>query len=157
MLNEYISSDNITILTDEYEIFYMLDRYDEKNVNYVQFACPDSFDLFVIDRKELHGVTIETAKRYSNTMEWALAAVKEGKRVSRRAWLDEERSPFIFKVDGSTFTVNREPLLSILGDGVSVDYNAHIDMTLSNGSIMVWSPSQVDMFANDWYEYNGTL
>ena len=32
-----------------------------------------------------------------------------------------------------------------------MNYNAHIDMKMVNGDIMVWTPSQDDLLANDWY------
>ncbi len=59
---------------------------------------------------------------------------------------------FIFLVNGSTFTVNREPLLSILGEGSQVSYHAHIDMKTAQGYIVPWLASQADMLAEDWEE-----
>lgn len=48
----------------------------------------------------------------------ALTAIKIGKRVARAGW--NGKGMFIFLVPGSTFIVNREPLLSILGEGTQV-------------------------------------
>lgn len=44
----------------------------------------------------------------------AIAAIQDGKRVARYAW---EPETFIFLVPGSTFIVNRPPLLGIYQKG----------------------------------------
>ena len=78
----------------------------------------------------------------------ALHAVKNGKRATREGW--NGKGMFIFLVPGSVFKVNREPLLSILGEGTEVDYHAHIDMRTATGQIVPWLASQTDLLANDW-------
>lgn len=78
----------------------------------------------------------------------ALLYVKAGKRVSRAGW--NGKRMFIFLVPGSTFTVNREPLMSILGEGTQVNYHGHVDMKTADGMIVPWLCSQTDMLATDW-------
>jgi hypothetical protein len=78
----------------------------------------------------------------------ALEHVMGGGRVARRGW---EPGPFIFLVKGSRFAVSREPLLSVLGEGTEVNYQPHIDICNSDGSIGVWAISQSDVLARDWY------
>jgi len=78
----------------------------------------------------------------------ALTQIKNGMRVSRDGW--NGKGLFIFLVNGSRFTVNREPLLSILGEGTEVSYNPHIDVKNPDGSISTWSPSIDDVLAGDW-------
>lgn len=79
----------------------------------------------------------------------ALREVKKGKRVARAGW--NGKGMFIFLVPGSRFKVNREPLLSILGEGTDVDYHGHIDMRTANGQIVPWLASQTDLLAEDWH------
>ena len=80
-----------------------------------------------------------------------VAGLKEGRRYARRqGW--NGKGMFIFLVGGSHFTVNREPLLSILGEGAEVDYHAHVDMKTAQGYVVPWVVSQVDMLADDWIE-----
>ncbi|MEM8575901.1 MAG: DUF2829 domain-containing protein, partial [Pseudomonadota bacterium] len=86
----------------------------------------------------------------SMTFEHALKAIKEGKRVARAGW--NGKGMFLFLVPGSTFTVNREPLLSILGEGTEVNYHGHIDMKTADGTIVPWLASQTDLLADDWQE-----
>lgn len=78
----------------------------------------------------------------------ALIAIKEGKRVRRAGW--NGKNMFIFLVPGSQFKVNREPLLSILGEGTVVDYHGHIDMRTAQGYIVPWLASQADLLDDDW-------
>ena len=78
----------------------------------------------------------------------ALLYIKAGKRVSREGW--NGKGMFIFLVPGSTFTVNREPLLSILGEGTQVNYHGHVDMKTADGMIVPWLCSQTNMLATDW-------
>jgi hypothetical protein len=53
-------------------------------------------------------------------------------------------------VPGSTFKVNRPPLLGIYEDGTEINYHAHIDMKTAQGDIVPWLASQTDMLAEDW-------
>ncbi len=78
----------------------------------------------------------------------ALEAIKEGKRVCRTGW--NGKNMFLFMVPGSKFIVNREPLLSLMGEGTEVIYRPHIDMVDDVGTVTPWSPSQTDILANDW-------
>ena len=80
----------------------------------------------------------------------ALINVKLGRRVARSGW--NGKGMFIFLVPGSHFKVNREPLLSILGEGTPVDYRSHIDMKTADGTIVPWVASQTDLLAEDWVE-----
>lgn len=78
----------------------------------------------------------------------ALQNVKEGYKVQRRGW--NGKGMFIFLVQGSTFVVNRPPLLGIYPEGTEVTYHAHIDMRTADGTIVPWLASQTDLLAEDW-------
>lgn len=79
---------------------------------------------------------------------YALEQIKHGQRLARAGWNGKDM--FIFLVPGSVFSVNREPLLSILGEGTEVDYHGHIDMRTASGQIVPWVASQTDLLADDW-------
>ena len=79
-----------------------------------------------------------------------ISGLKAGKRYQRAGW--NGKGMFIFLVGGSRFLVNREPLLSILGEGTEVEYHAHIDMKTAQGYVVPWLASQADMLADDWIE-----
>ena len=78
----------------------------------------------------------------------ALEALKEGKKVSRTGW--NGKGMFLFLVAGSTFSVNRAPLLGIYPEGTVIDYCPHVDMRTADGKIVPWLCSQTDMLAEDW-------
>lgn len=79
-----------------------------------------------------------------------IAGLKAGRRYAREGW--NGKGMFLFLVPGSVFKVNREPLLSMLGEGTEVQYHAHIDMKTAQGYIVPWLASQADMLAEDWQE-----
>lgn len=76
--------------------------------------------------------------------------LKAGKRFARAGW--NGKGMFVFLVNGSTFKVNREPLLSILGEGTEVQYHGHVDMKTADGKTVPWLCSQTDLLAEDWNE-----
>jgi hypothetical protein len=78
----------------------------------------------------------------------ALNHLKEGKLVARTGW--NGKGMFIFLVPGSTFAVNRPPLLGIFPEGTVINYLPHIDMYNAQGQVVPWLASQGDQLANDW-------
>ncbi len=78
----------------------------------------------------------------------ALDALKAGKKVSRAGW--NGKGMFLFLVPGSTFQVNRAPLLGIYPEGTTIDYCPHIDMRTADGKIVPWLASQTDVLGDDW-------
>ena len=79
---------------------------------------------------------------------FALKELKKGNRVLRSGW--NGKNMFLFLVPGSSFMVNREPLLSIMGEGSTATYRPHIDMKDAQGEIVPWSASQTDILSDDW-------
>lgn len=82
------------------------------------------------------------------TFSEALDRVKAGECVARLGW--NGKGMFIFLVPGSTFQVNRPPLLGIYREGTEVNYHAHIDMRTADNKIVPWIASQTDLLAEDW-------
>lgn len=82
------------------------------------------------------------------TFSEALEHIKNGDRVARSGWNGKEM--FLFLVPGSTFQVNRAPLLGIYPEGTEINYLSHIDLRTANGSIVPWLASQADLLEDDW-------
>lgn len=82
------------------------------------------------------------------TFSQALELLKAGGRVARAGW--NGKGMFIFLVPGSTFKVNRPPLLGIYPEGTEVNYCPHIDMKTADGKVVPWLASQTDVLAEDW-------
>lgn len=78
----------------------------------------------------------------------ALNLVKEGKKISREGW--NGKGMFLFLVQGSTFMVNRPPLLGIYPAGTEITYCPHIDMKTADNKVVPWLASQTDILAEDW-------
>lgn len=78
----------------------------------------------------------------------ALEMVFRGHCVSRTVW--NAVGQFIFQVPGSEFAVNKKPLMGIYPAGAVVNYQNHIDMRTTDGSIVPWTPTQTDIQAIDW-------
>jgi hypothetical protein len=78
----------------------------------------------------------------------AVIALKNGKKVQREGW--NGKGMFLFLVQGSTFKVNRAPLLGIYPEGTEVQYHSHVDMKTAQGDVVPWLCSQTDMLADDW-------
>ena len=92
----------------------------------------------------------DNAYRKATGMSFGLAveAVKKGKKIARAGW--NGKGMFLFLVPGSTFKVNRAPLLGIYPEGTEINYHAHIDMKTADGTIVPWLASQTDVLADDW-------
>lgn len=78
----------------------------------------------------------------------ALCFLKKGEKVCRAGW--NGKGMFLFLVSGSTFKVNRPPLLGIYEEGKEINYHAHIDMKTADDKVVPWLCSQTDMLAEDW-------
>ena len=78
----------------------------------------------------------------------ALMHIKNGSLLARAGW--NGKGMFIFLVPGSTFTVNRAPLLGIFPEGTAIRYRPHIDMFTADGEVVPWVCSQSDQLADDW-------
>jgi hypothetical protein len=74
--------------------------------------------------------------------------LKAGYRARRVGW--NGKGMFIFLVPGSTFKVNRAPLLGIYPEGTEINYLPHVDMRTADGSVVPWLASQSDILAVDW-------
>ena len=87
---------------------------------------------------------IETALTFGQAIE----ALKQVKKVARAGW--NGKGMFLFLVPGSTFKVNRAPLMGIYPEGTEVNYCPHIDMKTADDKIVPWLASQTDVLAEDW-------
>ena len=92
----------------------------------------------------------ESAYRETSGMSFGLAveALKKGLRVARAGW--NGKGMFLFLVNGSTFKVNRAPLLGIYPEGTEINYCPHIDMKTADDKVVPWLASQTDVLADDW-------
>jgi hypothetical protein len=76
----------------------------------------------------------------------ALGVLKNGGSVTRPSW----NGAFIYLVPGSTFEVNRPPLLGIYKEGALISYLPRIDKHAADGTCSPWRPSTDALLAGDW-------
>lgn len=84
---------------------------------------------------------------------WAIEQLKAGNKICRSGW--NGKGMFLFLVPGSTFQVNRPPLLGIYPEGTEINYCPHIDMKTADNKIVPWLASQTDVLAEDWMLVSG--
>jgi hypothetical protein len=85
---------------------------------------------------------------YALSFGHAVVILKAGGKVARAGW--NGKGMFLFLVPGSTFKVNRPPLLGIYPEGTEINYCPHIDMKTADGKVVPWLASQTDVLADDW-------
>lgn len=92
----------------------------------------------------------ENAYRPCEALPFGLAveAMKMGKKVARAGW--NGKGMFLFLVPGSTFAVNRSPLLGIYPEGTIINYQPHVDMKTAQDTVVPWLASQSDILSDDW-------
>lgn len=81
----------------------------------------------------------------------ALAALKDGARVTREGWNGEGQ--WLILVPGSTITVAADrPLGKAVPSlvGQPVEYRPHIDIRTVGTELVPWVASQTDLLAEDW-------
>lgn len=78
----------------------------------------------------------------------ALEMLVDGQCIQRLGW--NGKGMYLYLVPASSFDVNKEPLLSLEGEGTKVFYRAHIDMKTADGSCVPWLASQSDLLEDDW-------
>lgn len=120
---------------------YLVEYHDGGQTNHPDFKGYISWspkDVFNRSYREVTGLTFGLA----------IEALKQGHRVARAGW--NGKGMFLFLVPGSTFQVNRPPLLGIYPLGTVVNYCPHIDMKTADDKMVPWLASQTDALAEDW-------
>ena len=146
----------LTLNLDRNEVLARLEGGRELLVS--EFAPrfePEVGDYFV--RQDADGyayfcpkATFEEKYRKSGELTYgdALYLLRQGKKLARAGW--NGKGMFVYLVPGSTFTVNRAPLLGIYPEGTEITYRDHLDMKYADGSCGVWLASQSDQLVDDW-------
>jgi len=124
--------------------------YRNLNTQEIKRRLDDKPDgSFSGEQSELTYAESQLAKAYPGQagFGWALDEIKSGIKMRRLQWEDNE---FVFLVPGSSFKVNRAPLLGIYEEGTPINYQPHIDKCQSNGTITTWNPNNEELLSMDW-------
>lgn len=87
----------------------------------------------------------------------ALRVLKEGGSVTRIHWdgnlTAHVSTPrmWLLLIPGSVFKVDAaRPLAKFYTPGTTLTYSPHIDLRTAHGSLVPWTPTQLDLLADDW-------
>lgn len=75
-----------------------------------------------------------------------LAALKAGYRVAREGW--NGKGMYLYYVPAGTYATKTEAARAEFGD--EVPYTGYIAMRTAQGYVTPWTPSQIDLFSEDW-------
>ena len=120
---------------------YLVEYVDSPNANH-----PDHKGYISWSPKDVFERAYQSPYRMDFSA--ALRLLKRGKKVARAGWNGKDM--FVFKVQGSTFAVNRAPLNEFYAAGTMIDYRSHYDMRTADGTVVPWVASQTDLDAEDW-------
>lgn len=77
-----------------------------------------------------------------------LAALKEGKKVSRSGW--NGKGMFLYYVPAASYKAMTPIAIATFGKDALVPYEPYIAMKNAQNTISIWTPSVMDLFAEDW-------
>ena len=78
----------------------------------------------------------------------ALKALKNNLLVARLGWNGKEM--FLYMVPKASYPAMTDNAKRWFGANAMVDYEGYIAMKNAQNSICIWTPSQVDLLADDW-------
>lgn len=84
--------------------------------------------------------------------EQALVWLRGGRKITRSNWNGKGMFIYLYEAGHERLgeILDTIPLLSILGEGTSVNRQPRIDMKFANGQIGIWTPTHEDLLAKDW-------
>jgi len=124
--------------SDEGFLVEYVDGGKANTAEYVGYVSWSPKDVFERAYRPTQGMTFGDA----------VEALKTGQKVARAGW--NGKGMFLFLVPGSTFKVNRAPLLGIYPEGTEINYCPHVDLKGVDGSVSTWNPTCNDVLAEDW-------
>lgn len=78
----------------------------------------------------------------------AIAAMKDGKRVSRKGW--NGKGMFAYMVPAASYPVQTGAAKEHFGEGSMVPYRAYLALKTVDEDVATWAPSASDVLAEDW-------
>lgn len=87
------------------------------------------------------------------TFEEALSALKDGKQLARRSWIAYDPGSYICRQEGypTGIPINANTSRATgVEEGTMMRFRPYLMVRLTDGSLMPWTPSQLDLFATDW-------
>jgi hypothetical protein len=89
------------------------------------------------------------AEGYSPDFGGALAALRDGKRLTRNGW--NGKGLFVYLVPPMSYPVQTGAAKAHFGEHTLVPYNAYFAIKNVDGTVSTWVPSVNDCLAEDWH------
>lgn len=83
----------------------------------------------------------------------ALTALKAGRRVAREGW--NGKGMWLYHVPADAYPARTQAAKNTWGEDGLVPYRAYIAMKTAQDDVAVWTASQTDVLADDWFELEG--
>ena len=80
----------------------------------------------------------------------AISALKHGHKITRKGW-NSSYGMFLYYVPAASYPAMTPIAKETWGENGMVPYGAYIAIKGADGTVYPWTPSLVDMSANDWY------
>jgi hypothetical protein len=80
---------------------------------------------------------------FSQALEW----LKAGNKVSREGW--NGKGMFLYHVEANEYPALTDVAKKEFGE--TVKYRAYLALKTVQGGVVVWSASNTDLLANDWF------
>lgn len=90
--------------------------------------------------------TVETCSQETGDIGWAIANLRDGKKVARSGW--NGKGMYLYHVPANSYKAVTEIAKKEFGD--MVPYQAYIAMKTVQGTVVPWLCSQSDLLAMDW-------
>ena len=131
VLNMYCKDGSIIDIRDTDDIIYTLSNIAAED----WIICESDYDFEII-----------IGMRFGE----AIRKLLLGHKLARRGWNGKDM--FIYLQEGSTILPENANNKVLKQMSESIKINPHIDIKSADGSIGIgWTPSQQDIFADDWY------
>lgn len=79
----------------------------------------------------------------------ALDALKEGYTVTRKSWLEQGKTRFLYLVSPNVYPARTEVAQKVFGD--EVPYSGYIALKTDAGYVTPYTPTTSDLLSEDWF------
>jgi hypothetical protein len=103
-------------------------------------------------------LSADPLSQQSLTFEEALTALKNRARVARKSWTVYDPGSYICCQEGypTGIEINANTARATgMNEGTVVRFRPYLMVRLTDGTMMPWLPSMLDLFATDWYALEG--
>lgn len=165
---EYTKSKKEILWDNPYEFLYIVYRDKENNIVEPNLAYLSNSDRLIFSNIEIDEIVNNNSviicneatndvivindnnkvEIYCYDFGYAVKKLKEGNKLSRKAWNESE---FLYYIDADRYLAKTKIAKSFMDNDGKVPYAAYIAKKLSDGTVVPYVPDQIDILAEDWF------